>query len=185
LFNWGDGTDSGWIGPYATGQTGRASHVWTELGEYEVKAMARDYYGVQSNWSEPTTILIVDNNPPEKPSISGPKTGTARKALKFTFVSTDPDENDLYYTVNWGDGHYISYHGPYASGEELTFSHAWSEEGEYTIIAKAKDEYGAKSQQNSFKLSITKNKVIQNTKFFQFFEQFLLLQRLFQRLELF
>ena len=27
LFDWGDGTDSGWIGPYDSGQTGKASHT--------------------------------------------------------------------------------------------------------------------------------------------------------------
>ena len=158
LFDWGDGNDSGWVGPYASGQTGTASRIWTKIGEYEIKVMARDIYNAQSDWSEPATILIVENEPPEKPTISGPKTGSPRKRLEFTFNSTDPDGHDLYYTVHWGDGHYVPYQGPYASGEEVTFGHSWNKGGEFTITAKARDEYGAKSPQNSIKLKITKSK---------------------------
>ena len=171
LFDWGDGTDSGWVGPYGSGQTGEAAHIWTELGEYEIKVKAKDDYDYQSEWSEPATILIVENEPPGKPTISGPKTGSPRKSLKFTFVSTDPEGHDLYYTVHWGDGLYMPYTGPYASGEEITFSHAWSEGGDYTITAKARDGYEAKSPQNSFKLSITKNRAVTNPVLLQLLEK--------------
>jgi hypothetical protein len=162
LFDWGDGTDSGWVGPYGSGQTGQAPHAWTELGEFQVKALARDHYGVLSEWSEPATIKIVKNEPPEKPTISGPKTGTTHKGLKFKFVSTDPEGHNLYYMIHWGDGHYTPYTGPYPSGKEVTFTHSWNEVGDYTIIVKVRDEYGAKSPQNSIKLTITKNRAVTN-----------------------
>ncbi|MCK4902227.1 MAG: hypothetical protein KAS76_02635, partial [Thermoplasmatales archaeon] len=80
-------------------------------------------------------------------------------------------------------GHYIPYQGPYANGEEVTFSHAWSEAGDYTIIAKAMDQYGAKSPQNTFKLTLTKSRAVTNPILFQLLEkliaQFPLLERLF------
>jgi hypothetical protein len=163
LFDWGDGNNSGWIGPYGSGQTGEAAHNWTELGEFEVKVKAKDEYDVESDWSEPATITIVENQPPEKPIITGPKSGKPSVLLTYKFVAEDPEGNDIFYMVSWGDGHYIPYTGPYASGEEVTFSHSWSKEGDYTINAKAKDEYGSKSLQSSFRLSITKTRAVYTT----------------------
>ncbi|MBN1594002.1 MAG: PKD domain-containing protein [Candidatus Coatesbacteria bacterium] len=44
LFDWGDGTDSGW-GPSS------ASHAFKRIGTYEICVLAEDEYGAQSNWS--------------------------------------------------------------------------------------------------------------------------------------
>jgi hypothetical protein len=170
LFDWGDGNNSGWVGPYGSGQTGQASHAWTELGEYKVKVIARDQFGVPSEWSEPANITIVENDPPEKPMISGPKTGTTYTGLKFKFVSTDPNSHDLYYMIHWGDGHYTPYSGPNPSGKEVTFTHSWNECGDYTIIVKVRDEFGAESPQNSTKLRINKNRPVTNPVLFQLLE---------------
>jgi|GEM_PF-3692447 len=58
MFDWGDGTDSGWIGPYTSGATATASHTWTQPGDYDVTVKAKDEWGVESNWSSPTTVNI-------------------------------------------------------------------------------------------------------------------------------
>ncbi len=59
MFDWGDGEDSGWEGPYNSGDTGNASHVWKEEGSFEVRVKAKDEYDRESNWSEPHTITII------------------------------------------------------------------------------------------------------------------------------
>ena len=179
-FDWGDGNNTGWIGPYASGQTGEASHGWTEIGEFEIKVIAKDLYDVESEWSEPATITIVENQPPEKPIITGPKSGKSRVLLTFKFVAEDPEGNDICYMVSWGDGHYEPWTDLKASGEEVTFSHAWSEVGDYTIIARAKDQYGAKSPQNSIKLTITKSRAV-NSPFLNFLESHPILYQLLLR----
>jgi len=182
LFDWGDGTESDWVGPYASGQTGEALHIWTKIGDYEVKVMAKDIYGVQSDWSEPATIAILENSPPGNPTIKGPKSGSSQRLINFAFSSTDPESHNLYYYVFWGDGNYVPWAGPYASGEEATLSHAWNTPGDYTIAVKVMDQYGAKSSQTSFKISITKNKAITNPILFQilkiFMDHFPILERL-------
>ena len=43
LFDWGDGTDSGWIGPYNSGDECSVSHTWTRRGSYEIKAKTLSY----------------------------------------------------------------------------------------------------------------------------------------------
>jgi len=61
LFDWDDGFDSGWIGPYASGETAEASHVWTEQGNYEIRVKAKDENGVQSDWSDPLPTIMPKN----------------------------------------------------------------------------------------------------------------------------
>ena len=48
FFDWGDGTDSGWLGPFESGEIAEASHTWNETGEYTVRVKARDIYGAES-----------------------------------------------------------------------------------------------------------------------------------------
>jgi len=155
LFDWGDGTDSGWVGPYASGQTGEASHAWAELGEYVIKVMAKDEYGVQSGWSESAFILIVPNQPPATLTITGQKNFLRiNKLYEYTFTSTDPEGHSLYYFIDWDDGNIEYWIGPYNSGEPAKVSHSWSQKGGYTIKAFAKDIYEAESGQASFKVNI-------------------------------
>jgi hypothetical protein len=58
LFSWGDGTDSGWLGPVSSGETFEASHTWKRRGIYEVRAKARDAEGLESEWSDPLWVTI-------------------------------------------------------------------------------------------------------------------------------
>jgi hypothetical protein len=58
LFDWGDYSNSGWLGPYASGNSCEASHIWTTQGSYQIKVKAKDIHGVQSEWSDPLTISM-------------------------------------------------------------------------------------------------------------------------------
>jgi hypothetical protein len=67
LFDWGDNTTSGWVGPFNSGATGSADHKWTEKYTYEVKSIAKDENGVIGDWSDPLTVTMprdksIDNN---------------------------------------------------------------------------------------------------------------------------
>jgi hypothetical protein len=57
LFNWGDGSNSGWLGPYPSGTTIEASHVWNYGGIYNVKLKAKDTT-VDGPWSNPLAVQI-------------------------------------------------------------------------------------------------------------------------------
>ncbi|UCF49751.1 MAG: PKD domain-containing protein, partial [Thermoplasmatales archaeon] len=59
MFDWGDGEDSGWIGPYNSGETVNVSHIWTKEGTFEVRVKAKDEYDRGSDWSEPLSIQIL------------------------------------------------------------------------------------------------------------------------------
>lgn len=62
LFDWGDGTESGWLGPYNTGEICEASHLWGVEGSYSVIVKAKDEYDEESSWSDPLSITMPKNN---------------------------------------------------------------------------------------------------------------------------
>jgi choloylglycine hydrolase len=65
LFDWGDGTDSGWI--QSTLGQGQASHTWTKSGTYEAKVKARDIYHDESEWSNPLSVTMPRNRISSRP----------------------------------------------------------------------------------------------------------------------
>ena len=50
--DWGDETNSGWIGPYTSGEEITQSHTWTKKGDYTIKAKAKDSFENESDWGE-------------------------------------------------------------------------------------------------------------------------------------
>ncbi len=80
---------------------------------------------------------------PSKPN--GPTHGTINREYTFSSVSTDPNNDQIYYMFNWGDGTSSAWLGPYSSGLTASASHSWSSIGNYNIIVKAKDINGATS----------------------------------------
>jgi len=81
------------------------------------------------------------NQPPNAPIISGPASGTVGEEYNYLFVTTDPDGENVFYWIDWGDNYNTSWIGPYNSNEEVNLDHIWSEEDTYTITAKAKDVF--------------------------------------------
>jgi C1A family cysteine protease len=61
LFDWGDGSDSGWIGPFISGDTVNTSHAWISNGQFKIKVKGKDIHGAESEWSDPTSIAMPKN----------------------------------------------------------------------------------------------------------------------------
>ncbi len=83
---------------------------------------------------------------PDPPIISGPIAAGLEIDLDFTAVASDPEEDQLYYLWNWGDGNSSEWLGPYESGENMTTNYSWINEGEYQIKVKVKDATGNESE---------------------------------------
>ena len=60
-FDWGDGSNSGWIGPYDSGDNAIASHIWDKIGIYEICVKAKDIHGFESEWSDPLPVTMPRN----------------------------------------------------------------------------------------------------------------------------
>lgn len=174
--DWGDGENTGWLGPYTSGEEFTLSHIWSLEGEYELKVKAKDDIAGESQWS--SKIIRIGNTAPNKPTISGPLTGVPNVELDYIFKAIDPDGDDLYYYINWGDGAEITNFGPISSGEEIMLSHTWTEIGEFEIKAKVKDPCDEESFYEVLKITIPRNKATYNILFLRLLERFPLLERL-------
>jgi len=114
------------------------------------------------DYSSLKTIYVntLNNTPPLTPTITGSKTGKPGEELEYNIKTTDPDGDDVYYYIDWGDNTTSDWIGPYKSGEKVTVSHTWNEKGSYTIRVKAKDIYDTESDWCLFKMGIYKNIII-------------------------
>jgi len=66
MFDWADGTELEWVGPFGSGDDVSFSHVWGAKGSYAVKVKAKDdpnddgdlSDGMESVWSDPLAISM-------------------------------------------------------------------------------------------------------------------------------
>ncbi|MCX6664401.1 MAG: hypothetical protein NTZ75_09180 [Euryarchaeota archaeon] len=97
--------------------------------------------------SDNDTILVknMPNNPPNTPTITGETNGTIRTSYYYTIQTTDPDQDDVQYHIDWGDNT-TTITDLNESGEEIIVSHTWNTKGTYNVKVKAIDEYYAESE---------------------------------------
>ncbi len=134
LFDWGDGTDSGWL---AVDQSS-ASKAWISPGTYSIKAKARsavDFLSV-SDWSPG---LSVDVSIPETVSapgvLSGPTIGGAGELCSYTTGgSASTLGGDVQYFFDWGNG---SNSGWLPAGVSSA-SKTWTARGIYLVRTQAR-----------------------------------------------
>jgi hypothetical protein len=85
------------------------------------------------------------NDPPNTPTIDGPTYGYFNYEYTYTALTTDPNNDQIYYLFDWDDGNFSEWLGPYPSGVQGETLYAWAEPGMYDVKAKAKDEQDAES----------------------------------------
>jgi len=110
-------------------------------------------------------VGISGNNPPDIPEIDGTTKGRKGIEYKYDFSTDDPEENNVYYYIDWGDNTNSGWYGPYTSGSEKSLSHTWEESGVYVIKIKAKDTFGEESDWNTLEVSMPK-KIFSNNLIF-------------------
>jgi len=86
------------------------------------------------------------NDPPNQPDRpNGPTSGIEEIEYEFSFIASDPDNDDVYYKIDWDDGEISDWIGPYSPEEICENSHIFDDPGTYDIKVKAKDNYNAES----------------------------------------
>jgi hypothetical protein len=90
------------------------------------------------------TTIFEGNNPPSTPTITGENNGTIHNSYYYTIQTTDPDQDDVKYSIDWGDDT-ITNTGFNKSGEAIVISHTWDTEGTYSVKVKAIDKSDAES----------------------------------------
>ncbi len=154
--DWGDGTVSDWSILQPGNVPRPFSHTYTKTGDFTIKIYSRDMHGLESLTYGTHTIIIEEplNNPPSTPSLTGPTKVKRGKSYSYTVSATDPDGDDLYYKIYWGDYSATDWIGPFSSGEAYTASHSWSNTGDYTIEAIARDIHWAFSEYKKLYITV-------------------------------
>lgn len=103
----------------------------------------------------------VDESPTE-PLINGPIEAKYGEICNYTAMSTDPQGDPITYVIEFSDApRSVNEQGPYQSGEEIHFSHAWSdfyqETNPYKVRVKAVDDEGHESEWARFITRITED----------------------------
>jgi hypothetical protein len=137
-------------------------------------------HDINQKWKRRTYLATASrpaNNPPETPKIIGPTKGIPGKIYDYDFTNCiDPDGDDMTYQAEWGDGSIDE--GFIESAGNLTLSHSWNKEGDYTIKAKLIDEYEAEGDWATLDVSLKKSKASQlnllNDLFLKFIKFFII-----------
>jgi hypothetical protein len=149
-------------GLHGTGEERAYSIQQTIDGGYVVAGLTNSYNGdvIGKHSSDDAWAVKLKgpstNNPPNAPSIpSGPNSGLAGTSNIYSTSAIDPDEDQVKYTFDWGDGT-TSDTDFVASGTSGSASHSWSNAGTYQIKANAMDSKGASSSwSNALSVTIT------------------------------
>lgn len=166
----GDSSDSqGWYVDKISIEAVRENVYYEDFEEYDIG----DYWG---DWVVTTKSSL--NSPPIRPKINGPNNGNLNTDYEFAFQSFDPELDNISYYIEWGDGHITDWTTPQSGDSSSSYNeiHNWTEEGTYTITAKAKDSHGAESGlSDEFKIIIEKSRNRQSTNllFLQILEKLL------------
>ena len=101
-----------------------------------------------------------NNSPPTPPEINGPSVGKVGVSYNWTFLSFDPDGDNITYYINWGDGCCGGdFYGPYPSGQQIKINHTYQQKNTYLITAYAIDPTGDKSPNSIFEVSIPRDRL--------------------------
>ena len=57
-FDWDDGRNTGWLGPYYSDETCTATHTWSTIQTYNVKVKSKDIHSEESQWSDPLPVSM-------------------------------------------------------------------------------------------------------------------------------
>ena len=108
---------------------------------------------------------------PYTPQITGPTFGEEDEEHEYTLFTVDPEGDQLYYWIDWGDGsEEMSY--KCFSGEYCYVYHEW-DEGTYTIKVKAIDDWGHESPWARLKIEMPRSQPKSNSVFQYFVDNLL------------
>lgn len=128
-------------------------HTYTTAGNYSVSLRVIDSLGstaYDSTWA----LVKANNTPPETPIIDGPGSVKVGRPATYNIACLDPENDTVFYYVDWGDNTTSQWTGPYASGATQNITHTWSKKGSVTIRCKAKDSYGAESPRGTLPVRV-------------------------------
>jgi hypothetical protein len=136
-FQWGDGTETEWLGLFPSGTDCAASHLYGDTGTFGVRAKSKDVRH-ETGWSETLFVRVGEYGPfvPHRPS--GPDTVPVSDSTSFITSAGHPLQKKVAFQFDWGDttGDWSEFVRP---GELFVARHAFTRGGVFAVRARAKD----------------------------------------------
>jgi len=140
---------------------------------YEIPMYNQDEYPLMSPYT-------TENLPPTTLQIKGPIFRRAEVPLNYSYLTSDPNGDCLFYYIDWGDGVVEQCISPYDVEMNLTLSHTWKKQGIYTILVTAEDPFGEKTNTETMKIYILPKKGALFSLFLTFLERFPVVNQLLE-----
>lgn len=128
---------NGWVSIQSTYSPNGCAFLWMNSIDgdlYCLQDTTIRYYDV--------SFILTGGHPPTAPVIIGPNKGNPNEQKTFKFQSTDPDGGNLQYIIEWGDGSPTETTNWFPAGSPVEVTHTYTQSGQYTIKARARDEDG-------------------------------------------
>ncbi len=127
------------------------THQWPKPGNYPVMVRVTDENMGQACCAK-TIEITNESPPPDTPILDGPSRGKVGISYNYTAVSNDPDNDAVYYWIEWDDGTTTGWLGPYPSGQTISITHTFTKKGSYEIRCQAKNTHNATSSWGTLKV---------------------------------
>ncbi len=145
------------IGTHGVGLGGLTNTEWMDFGtitHYDntkyVKLEVGLWYDLDGEPNPLNEIRFDDVNfsiwtsAPIIPTITGETQGKVCTLYNYTITTTDPDQDNVQYFIQWGDNT-TTMTDFFESGEEIIINHTWHVKGTYHIKVMAHDDHGKNS----------------------------------------
>jgi hypothetical protein len=137
LVEWGDGTESGWVGPVPSAIDYEIYHVYVDTGVFAVLARAKDETH-ETGWSDTSFIHVGEYGPfvPHRPS--GPDTVSVGDSMTYVTAAGHPLGRKVSLQYDWGDT--LSDWSEFIAASQFYYlRHAFAHAGTMLVRARARD----------------------------------------------
>jgi hypothetical protein len=137
LVDWGDGIQSGWVGPVPSASDYEVFHVYNDTGVFGVLAKSKDSTN-ESGWSDTSFIHVGEYGPfvPHRPS--GPETVSVGDSVTYITAAGHPLGTKVSLQYDWGDS--LSDWSEFiAANQFYHLRHAFAQAGTMLVRARARD----------------------------------------------
>jgi hypothetical protein len=115
-----------------------ANHTYITQGVYTVKLEVKDS-GDLTDTDTTTVTILAGNYAPTQPEVTGETSGSKNINYTYTAVSTDPENDTIQYTFDWGDGTNTTTDFLH-NATIATVNHSWAAAGKYYMWVQAMDD---------------------------------------------
>jgi hypothetical protein len=137
FINWGDGAESGWVGPVPSGTDLGIFHSYGDTGVFGVIAKAKDATH-ETGWSDTSFVDVAEYGPfvPHRPS--GPATVAVGDSVTYVTAAGHPLLRKVCLQYDWGDT--LSDWSEFIAANQFYYlRHAFARAGTMLVRARARD----------------------------------------------